>query len=86
MDNIENRSLKTIFAWIGTAVILAAFGWWVVFLEERGFFMKYGALLIGFTIGNFIWQFFTAKDYGKAFDISFAQAMAIGLVMWWVPC
>ena len=38
------------------------------------------SVIIGFTIGNFFYQFITNKDYERAFKISFYQAIAIGLV------
>jgi len=47
--------------------------------------MKYAYIIIGCTIGNFIYQFISHKDYERAFEISFHQAVAIGLasfVVW----
>ena len=39
--------------------------------------MKYLATIIGFTIANFIWQYFTTKDYSIAFERSYFQSVAI---------
>jgi len=38
-------------------------------------------LWVGLTIANFIWEVFMKRDWGKAIEKSFFQAVALGLYL-----
>lgn len=40
--------------------------------------MRYIATIAGLTIGNFIWAAIKSKDWSKAAELSFFQAIAVG--------
>ena len=43
--------------------------------------MKFILVALAMTAGNFIYQVFKKRDWERAFEISFFQAVAIG-VLW----
>lgn len=74
--NAMSENVKITLAMVGFAVS-GAFILFILWSLGSGFFLKFSGLFIGFAIAHLGYQYFTDKDYSKAFEILWWQFGAV---------